>query len=115
MVVNGLLRCNFHLQPYCLQMEIGAIADYKYCFPDVMVKWPGSVHDSRIFCNSKVNEMLKEGAIPSLQRVLLPGTEPVGICIFGDPAYPLLPYLMRNSLMGASMHRKNFLGGDFVQ
>ncbi|XP_046858179.1 protein ANTAGONIST OF LIKE HETEROCHROMATIN PROTEIN 1-like [Xenia sp. Carnegie-2017] len=91
-------------------LNVQAIADYKYCFLDVVVKWPGSVHDSRIFCNSKVNEMLKEGSIPSLPRVLLPGTEPVGICILGDPAYPLLPYLMKEFPGGGKTAQEQFFG-----
>ena len=53
------------------------------------------LHDSRIFCNSKINEMLRNGSIPSLPRVLVPDTDPVLICVLGDPAYPLLPYLMK--------------------
>ena len=53
------------------------------------------LHDSRIFCNSKINEMLRNGSIPSLPRVLVPDTDPVPICVLGDPAYPLLPYLMK--------------------
>lgn len=53
------------------------------------------LHDSRISCNSKINEMLRNCSIPSLPRVLVPDTDPVPICVLGDPAYPLLPYLMK--------------------
>ena len=75
-----------------------------------MIKWPGSVHNSRIFCNSKINEMLRNCSIPSLPKVLVPDTDPVPICVLGDPAYPLLPYKMKEFLGRGSTSQEQFFG-----
>ena len=77
---------------------------------DVVIKWPGSVHDARILCNSKLNEMLRNGFIPSLPKVIVPSTDPVPICVLGDPAYSLLPYVMKEYPGEGSTSEEQFLG-----
>ena len=39
--------------------------------------------------------MLSKGELPMLYREILPGYDKVPVLLLGDPAYPLLPYCMK--------------------
>ena len=87
-----------------------AVCDYHYCFTDVLIKWPGSVHDARIFANSTSNKAFREGKIAKCARRIIDGEDPVSVCILGDPAYPLLPFLMKEFPAGENTVQEQFFG-----
>ena len=66
-------------------MNIQAVADHNYCFIDVLIKWPGSVPDARMFSTSNLFQNLYNGTIPQCKKVIVDGQTEVHICILGDP------------------------------
>ena len=49
----------YYKQYYSLSVQ--AMCDNKGMFTDVECRWPGSVHYSKVFANSSINEMLRNG------------------------------------------------------
>ncbi|KAM3858860.1 putative nuclease HARBI1 [Diretmus argenteus] len=76
-------------------LNVQATCDYKFCFMDVVVKWPGSVHDARVFGDSKLSRDLNDGTIPSCAKVLVEGEDPVPVFLLAGPSHPLTPRLMK--------------------
>ena len=84
---------------FCYKMKfslnVQALCDHRGVFLDVEIMWPGSVHDARVYANSQLNKHFIEKTLPMTYRSLLPGTDRIPPLILGDPAYPLLPNVMK--------------------
>ena len=74
-----------------------AVVDSRGLFLDAYIGWPGKVHDARVLVNSTLyKKMLKKDVLPNWTRQL--GGVEIPLLILGDPAYPLLPWLMKSYL-----------------
>ena len=61
-------------------INVQATCDGKRKFTSIDASWPGSVHDSRVFKNSPIYEMLSNGHYNSL--------------LLGDSGYGIAPFMM---------------------
>ena len=75
-------------------MLVQGTVDYKYCFIDINVGWPGGVHDARVLVNSMLYKKGVDGTLmPESTRVIGGGQVP--LYLIGDSAYPLQCWLMK--------------------
>ncbi|XP_057310515.1 putative nuclease HARBI1 [Hydractinia symbiolongicarpus] len=72
-----------------------AICDANGQFTNVEIKWPGSVHDARVFANCTVQEKYLNGEFKLFYKEIVEDGESVPQLLLGDPAYPLLPHVMK--------------------
>ena len=62
---------------------------------DVECEWPGSVHDAKVFANSSICKRLRSSDLPIIFQTISNSEVKIPNYLTGDPAYPLLPYCMR--------------------
>ncbi|XP_012725848.3 putative nuclease HARBI1 [Fundulus heteroclitus] len=76
---------------YSINMQ--GLVDDRYMFRDLCIGWPGSTDDACVLVNSQLYRFWENGVFPHLQTeidgVMVPAV------ILGDPAFPLLPWLMK--------------------
>ena len=76
-------------------LNVQAVCDFKGTFMNVECMWPGSVHDAKVFANSFINKALCNKKIPIIYQTISQNHIMVPNYLISDPAYPLIPYCMK--------------------
>uniref|UniRef100_A0A1X7U837 Uncharacterized protein n=1 Tax=Amphimedon queenslandica TaxID=400682 RepID=A0A1X7U837_AMPQE len=71
------------------------LVDCNYCFTDIYIGWPGSVHDARVFSHSKLFTLGQTGQLVLKNQSRVIHNVVVPLHIVADPAYPLLTWVMK--------------------
>ena len=72
------------------------------------MRWPGNLHDARIYENCGISKKFISREIPPIYEELVPGFALAPSLLLGDPAYPLLPNLMKEYLSWKNTKEINF-------
>ena len=72
-----------------------AVCDCHYLIRDAVIGWPGSVHDARVLSNSTIFRQGNDKTLFSGATNKMISDKEVAPVLIGDPAYPLLPWLLK--------------------
>eukprot|EP00795_Rhopilema_esculentum_P004161 gene4161-20347_t len=78
-----------------VSLSVQAVCDYKWISIDDDDQWPGSLHDAKIYANSKVCKNKSSSKIAITYHTLLPGRYKIPNHLIGGPACPLTPYCLK--------------------
>ncbi|XP_072033585.1 uncharacterized protein [Amphiura filiformis] len=87
-------HADYHNRKQFHSIILQGVCDHQYRFIDINVGWPGRVHDARVFRHSSIVDAGQNGLLFPETTENISGVD-IPIMIIGDPAYPLLRWLMK--------------------
>ena len=86
---------DYYSYKLCYTLNCQAICNVFGQFINVEVKWPGGVHDARVFANCDIQKGFTNEKFKLFYKELCTWRRMCAKILLGDPAYPLLPYMMK--------------------
>lgn len=78
----------------CFSTVLPSLVDHHGSFTNIRVGWPGKVHGTRIFWNSRLFALMNIERFVPRNTMEINGVAMTPV-ILGDPIYPLLPSLIK--------------------
>ena len=75
-------------------MIVEGLVDVHYCFLNVCIGWPGSVHDARVFGHSNLYKKITHGHLVPNKSISISGVH-VPLYMIGDSVYLMQSWLMK--------------------
>ena len=92
------------------------MCNYKYCFQDVMIKWPGIVQNLWSFFKYSADNIRRNETISSCGKVDWDGTDPIPVFVIGDPVCPSLSFSRSNfRVVAKNQEKRSSAKNDLVK
>ena len=95
-------RTDYYNRKGWYSMILQGVVDHSYCFMDINVGWPGSVHDARVFAQSALYQNITENHLLPDKPMSVGGVR-IPLYMICDSAYPLKSWLMKPFAYGSSL------------
>ena len=100
--VPSELHIDYYNRKGWYSVVLQGLVDHKYCFTDIYVGWPGSVHDARVFANSDLYHKGQRGTLFPKSSLWLERDNNIPVVVLGDSAYPLMKWILKPFPHGAT-------------
>ena len=80
---------------YSYISNVQDLCEFKGLFLNIECRWPGRVHDSKLFENSSVSMKIRNGTLHETFQALVSGLQKIPNYLIGDLAYHLTPYSLK--------------------
>ena len=80
---------------YSCISNVQDVCEFRGLLLNIECRWPGRVHNSKVFENSSISIKIRNGALHETFQTLVSGLEKIPNYLIGDPAYHLTPYFLK--------------------
>ena len=102
LISPAMNRTDYYNRKGWYSMILQGVVDHSYCFMDINVGWPGSVHDAHVFAQSALYRNITKNHLFPDKPMSIDGVK-IPRYPIGDSAYPLKSWLMKPFTYGSSL------------